>query len=169
MEEFRSYLSSRTIVRRAVSSFYTFIAMAARARWDQAPEEHRGVAARGWFLGRWLPTFLIIDGPIGRLLFSDASPFARRLTSGLPVLSSARDLLAEKTFRALRNGFAHWGFDWEVVGADSYVVAYDWERDLPSAKLHIEEADAFHICAYAVVEAVDDVLISQRAFRQDAV
>jgi hypothetical protein len=47
-----------------------------------------------------------------------------------------------------------------VVGHDSYVVAYDWERDLPMAKLHQEEADAFHICAFALVEVVNDVFLA---------
>jgi len=125
----------------------------------------RGVVARGWFLGRWLPTFLVIDGPIGRFFLSDTSPLVSRLGPAFPVLSAARDLLGEKSFRSLRNGFAHWGFDWEVVGRDSYIVAYDWDRDLPIAKLHQEEADAFHICAYAFIEVVDDILISERAFR----
>lgn len=166
--DLKLYLASRTIVRRAIQAFFTFISMSARARWDAVPEEHRAVAARGWFLGRWLPTFLVIDGPIGRFFMHDSSPLARRIGPSYPLLSAARDLIADKTFRTLRNGFAHWGFDWEVVNRDSYIVAYDWERDLPTAKLHLEEADAFHICAFALIELVDDVLISERAFQPDA-
>jgi hypothetical protein len=166
--EFGAYLSSRTIVRRAIQAVFTHMAMAARARWDSVAEEHRGIAARGWFLGRWLPTFLVIDGPVGRMFMHESSPLARRLGPSYPILAAARDLMADKTFRSLRNGFAHWGFDWEVVGKDSYVVAYDWERDLPTAKLHLEEADAFHICAFALIEVVDEVLVSERAFRPDA-
>ena len=67
--------------------------------------------------------------------------------------------MGDKVFRSLRNGFAHWGFDWEVIGRDSYVVAYDWDRDLPIAKLHQEEADAFHICAFALIEVINDVFL----------
>jgi hypothetical protein len=67
--------------------------------------------------------------------------------------------LNDRIFRLLRNGFAHWAFDWDVVGPDSYVVAYDWERDLPTAKLHLEEADAFHIVAFAVIEILNEVFI----------
>jgi len=166
--ELKQYLASRTIVRRAIATFFAQIAMAARARPDEVPMEYRAVASRGWFIGRWLPTFLIIDGPIGRFFLSESSPLARRLGSDLPILAAARDLIADKTFRTLRNGFAHWGFDWEVVGIDSYVVAYDWERDLPTAKVHLEEADAFHLCAFALIEVVEDVLISGRAFRPSA-
>lgn len=165
MEDLSAYLADRTIINRAITSFFTYISMASRANWKEAPIEHRSIVARGWFLGRWLPTFLVIDGPIGRLFLSKKSPLAVRLGPDLPVLSAARDLIGEKTFRTLRNGFAHWGFDWEVVGENSYIVAYDWERDLPTTKLRLEEADAFHICAYALIEVVDDVLISQRAFK----
>ena len=125
MMELKAYLASRTIVRRAITSFFTLMAMAARARWDTVPEEHRGVASRGWFLGRWLPTFLVIDGPIGRFFLHEASPLARRIGVTFPVLAAARDFIADKTFRSLRNGFAHWGFDWEAIGTDSFVVAYD--------------------------------------------
>lgn len=164
-EELRTYVRERTILKRAIESFFTHISMAARARWQDAPPDVRGVVARGWFLGRWLPTFLVIDGPIGRFFLNEASPLGRRASSGLyPVISSACSLIREKSFRTLRNGFAHWGFAWEVVDRDSFIVAYDWERDMPTVRLHREEADAFHMCAYAFIEVVNDVLISERAF-----
>lgn len=161
-QDLQEYLQSHTIVRRALNMFFTQIAMSARAQWRDAPEEVRGIAARGWFLGRWIPTFLIIDGPIGRFFSGANSPLSSRIGPHLPLLASARDFLNDRLFRTLRNGFAHWGFDWEVVGRESYVVAYDWERDLPSAKLHSKEADAFHIIAFAMIEILDDVIISQR-------
>jgi len=157
----RAYLANHAAVRRAVEMFFTFIAMAARARWQDTPEHFRGIAARGWFLGRWIPTFLIIDGPVGRFVLSEDSPIASRVASGSnPLLNSVRGFLNDRTFRLLRNGFAHWAFDWDVVGPDSYVVAYDWERDLPTAKLHLEEADAFHIVAFAVIEILSESFIS---------
>ena len=62
----------------------------------------------------------------------------------------------------MRNGFAHWGFDWEVVGSDSYIVIYNWEQDLPIVKIHLQEADAFHIAAFALIEILDEVIVSQR-------
>jgi hypothetical protein len=163
--ELRTYLRTHSIVRRALEMFYTHISMAARARWDEVPEHIRPITARGWFLGRWLPTFLIIDGPIGRFVCSDTSPLYSRLGPNRPILSAARDFLNDRLFKLLRNGFAHWGFDWEVVGRESYVIAYDWERDLPVAKLHQSQADAFHIIAFALVEVLDDVFISQRSGR----
>lgn len=157
----RRYLANHAAVRRAFEMFFTFIAMAARAKWQDAPEHSRGIAARGWFLSRWIPTFLIIDGPVGRFILSKDSPLAGVLESGsTPLLASVRSFLDDRTFRLLRNGFAHWAFDWDVVGPDSYVVAYDWERDLPTAKLHLEEADAFHIVAFAVIEVFNEAFIS---------
>lgn len=152
-----AYLAQNTIIRRASTMF---LAMAARAQWQDAPEEFRSVAARGWFLGRWLPTFLIIDGPVGRLVLADQSPLsAASTTNKAPFIHAVRTFLNDRTFRLLRNGFAHWSFDWEVVGPDSFVVAYDWERDLPTAKLHVEEADAYHISAFSIIEVIDDTFL----------
>jgi len=85
----RGYLGNHAAVRRAFEMFFTFIAMAASAKWQDAPEQFRGVAARGWFLGRWIPTFLI--GPVGRFVLSEDSPLATPLASGSrPLLQSAR-------------------------------------------------------------------------------
>jgi hypothetical protein len=74
-----STLGSRVSASPSVSSpqpytdlLFTSIAMSARADWQSAPISMRGVAARGWFLGRWIPTFLVLDGPILRFLTSEA-------------------------------------------------------------------------------------------------
>src|SRR5437762_3513491 len=155
-----AYLRAHTTLPRAIQMFFTSISMAARAKWDEAPEHIRGVVARGWFLGRWIPTFLIIDGPIGRFMVGDDSPLKRQYGEQFPVLTAAKDFLADRTFKLLRNGFAHWGFDWEVVGAESYVIAYDWERDLPTAKLHQTETDAYHIAAFSLVEVIEKSLLT---------
>lgn len=157
-----TYIRAHTTLPRAIEMFFTSISMAARARWEDAPERFRGVAARGWFLGRWIPTFLIIDGPIGRFMIGDDSPLKARYGATLPMLTAARDFLCDRTFKLLRNGFAHWGFDWEVVGGDSFVVAYDWERDLPTAKMHQSEADAYHIVTFSLVEALDRAMLRPR-------
>jgi len=162
------YLRSHTGLTRAVNMLFTFIATSSRARWQDAPVPVRPIAARGWFLGRWVPTFLVLDGPVGRFVCGDDSPLARYVGPSYPLLSDARGFLNNRTFRLLRNGFAHWAFDWEVVRNDSYVVAYDWERDLPVAKMHQLECDAYHIIAFALVEVLDEVFISQRAHEADA-
>ena len=46
---------------------------------QQAAAELRPLARRGWHLSRWLPTFLLIDGPLGRLLRDHQSPLAKIL------------------------------------------------------------------------------------------
>ena len=86
--ELKAFLRSRTVIRRAVQMFYTQIAMSARAQWDEVAEDIRPVTARGWFLSRWMPTFLIIDGPIERLLCGSPSPFEARLGSQYPLLTT---------------------------------------------------------------------------------
>jgi len=163
-----SYLRTHTGLHRAITMLFTFIAMSANAKWQDAPVQYRAVRARGWFLGRWVPTFLIVDGPIGRFFYGEDSPLRPWFGTNYPLLTSARDFLNDRLFRLLRNGFAHWAFDWEVVGGESYVVAYDFERDLPTAKMHQAECDAYHIVAFAVVEVLNEVFISQRADPPDA-
>ena len=109
--------------------------------------------------------FLNIDGPIGRFICKGGSPLFEILKSQYqtyPLLASARDFLNNSLFMKLRHGFAHWAFDWEVVGSESYVVSYDWETDILTAKVHQEEADAFHIVAFALIEIIDEVIISRR-------
>lgn len=157
--ELASYLRAHTTVPRAIEMLFTSVAMSARAQWQDAPEPFRPVAARGWFLGRWIPTFLIIDGPIGRFMTADGSPLVGRYGPEYPLLTAARDFLSERTFKLMRNGFAHWVFDWEVVGSESFVVAYDPERDLPIVKLHQAEADAYHIAAFALVQALHGTML----------
>lgn len=61
MANMHQHLAARTVVSRAVTSFFTLIGMAARARWVEVPEDHRGVAARGCFPSRWLSVFLVIE------------------------------------------------------------------------------------------------------------
>lgn len=150
--DLRRYLRIHSALPRALEMFFTYIALSARADWHSAPISMRPIAARAWFLGRWVPTFLVLDGPIGRFLCADDSPFKSRFGESLPLLTAARDFFNDRLFRLLRNGIAHWAFHWEIIADQSYLVAYDSERDLPTAKLHQEEADAFHIAAFGIIE-----------------
>jgi hypothetical protein len=159
----RDYLRVHTVVPRAFEMFFTHMAMAARARWQDVPADSRGIAARGWFIGRWLPTFLVIDGPLGRLMNDTGSPLTSDFGAKYPLFTAARNFLNERLFRLIRNGFAHWAFHWEVIGGESYLVAYDSERDLPAAKLHLSEADAFHIVAFSIIEVVHESFIRRSA------
>jgi len=164
-KDLEDYLKSHQILTHALKMFFTQIAMSARANWYDVPEEIRPIAAREWFLGRWIPTFLIIDGPIGRFMCKSGSPLFETLKSQYqryPFLASARDFLNSSLFMKLRHAFAHWAFDWEVAGNESYVVSYDWETDIPTAKLNQEEADAFRIASFALIEIIDEIIISKK-------
>lgn len=142
------YMARKPAALDAAQMLFTMIAMSARARWQDAPPQHRGTAARGWFLGRWIPTFLIIDGPIGRFL--DDSPLAR--VTDAPLLLGARQFLKEESFYALRNGFAHWSFSWDVADGESFLVVRSREKQKGSLRVSRAEADAFHLVAFALVQ-----------------
>jgi hypothetical protein len=156
--EMSGFLESRGMLGRSVQMFFTLIAMTARADWRTGPESIRSVLARGWFLGRWIPTFLIIDGPIGRF-FCRPSPLQQFLDEQHPLLCGASEFLGNRLFREVRHGFAHWAFDWESSSGDSTLVIYDRERDRSIARLHQRQADAFHIAAYALIEVWDEVVL----------
>lgn|SRR5260221_6496098 len=59
-EDVLAYLLANTTVRSAAEMLFTSVAMSARADWRVAPESMRAVVARGWFLGRWVPTFRLL-------------------------------------------------------------------------------------------------------------
>jgi hypothetical protein len=165
-KDLENYLVSHQIIARAIEMFFYNIGVSARNNWDEdVPEKFKPFVARGWFLGRWLPTFLIIDGPIGRFICKGGSPLFEKLKSQYqtyPLLASARDFLNNDLFTKLRNGFAHWAFDWVVVENESYIVSYDWQTDALTAKLHQEEADAFYIIAVQLILIVFEVIIARK-------
>jgi hypothetical protein len=150
-----AYLANNPSVGSAVEMLFTSIAMSARADWRAAPASMRGVAARGWFLGRWIPTFLVLDGPIMRFLTSEAF---RRQAVPSEFFRAVRSFFSNRDFMSLRHGFAHWSFSWEVAGGDSVIVALGRNQGEQVQVLRAE-ADAFHIITFALVEAVHDVFI----------
>ena len=58
-----AYLAATPSVANAVQMLFTSLAMSARADWRSVPNEFRGVAARGWFLGDGFPRFLSWTAP----------------------------------------------------------------------------------------------------------
>lgn len=89
--ELSDYLRVRSIIPRSLKMFVTHYAMAANADWTKVADDVKPIAARGWFLGRWLPTFLIIDGPVGRFVCGNDSPLYPHFGSTYPLLTAARD------------------------------------------------------------------------------
>ncbi len=148
-EDVAAYLKSNPSVASAAEMLFTSLAMSARADWRAVPEPHRGVAARGWFLGRWVPTFLVLDGPILRFLNSAA--FKRQEGRG-EFLRAVRSFFQARDFMALRHAFAHWSFSWTLNGEDSEIIATQGSSDIRVSR---KEIDALHILTFAVVEAID--------------
>ncbi|MBM3783511.1 MAG: hypothetical protein FJW30_04075 [Acidobacteria bacterium] len=157
-----SYLGRNPSVGSAVEMLFTSIAMSARADWRATPVSVRGVAARGWFLGRWIPTFLVLDGPIMRFLNSEA--FRRQTGSAVP-LRAVRAFFSNRDFMLLRHAFAHWSFSWRTDGNDSEILALGRSPD-EEVRVSRAEADAFHIITFALVEAVHDVFLEGRRTRR---
>lgn len=132
----------------AVDAFFAAIAMAASAQWWRSPLIHRGATARGWFIGRWLPTALVVDGPVVRFLRSQA--FRRLGDQSLQELRAVRRFLQEKTVVSFRHALAHWSFVWETHDDGNYVVCHD--RAGKVIALHQQEADAVHIVTFAIID-----------------
>jgi hypothetical protein len=154
-DDVRAYLAANPSVASAAEMLFTSIAMSARADWCSTPARVRGVAARGWFLGRWIPTFLVLDGPILRFL---NSPAFRRQTGSPEFLRAVRSFFHAQDFMALRHGFAHWSFTWVSNGNDSEIVVHGRASE-STVRVSRREVDAFHILTFAVVEAVHDVFL----------
>jgi hypothetical protein len=150
-----AYLAQNPSVGSAVQMLFTSLAMSARADWRSVPAQFRGVAARGGFLGRWIPTFLVLDGPVLRFLNSSAF---RRQEHCTDFLRGVRSFFQAKDFMALRHAFAHWSFSWTTDGIDSEIVALS-RSSSAEVRVSRKEADAFHILTFAVVEAIHDVFL----------
>jgi len=154
-EGVRVYLEGQPAVRSAAEMLITAIAMSANADWRQAPEVLRGTAARGWFLGRWLPTFLVVDGPISRFVSSEAF---RHQRAGAETFRAMRKFLRnDSLFWSVRNAFAHWSFGWEIVDRQSWIVIYDENEGSEKARLHQRQADALHMVSFSIVDALSEV------------
>lgn len=153
-EAVRVHLDARPAVRQAADMLVTATAMSANADWRRAPDVLRATAARGWFLNRWLPTFLIVDGPISDFMNSiDRRPKAIRPKA----FSAAKKLLDGNTFGSIRNAFAHWSFGWETKEREHWILIYDRDTGLETLRFHQQQGDALHMIAWSVVDALNQV------------
>ena len=121
------------------------LAMAAGVRWQDTKGDLQPLAYRGWHIGRWIPTFLLIDGPLGKLLRDTNSPIAQMLSEDArlkpqarlyPPLCSARDVFNCELFRMVRNGFAHWSFCWSGQGGEAMITIVDWKTGTEQERVH---------------------------------
>jgi hypothetical protein len=112
----------------------------------------------GTRIGRWLPTFLVIDGPLGRFLRSADSPLnelLRRAHSTYPTLAQARDTFSHDLFRQVRNGVGHWAFAWEQGDDGERLVCFHPESGKRTAEVSLLEAEGLHVASFAVIECLD--------------
>ncbi len=152
------YLDAKPIIQASCKSMLAHLAFAAGASWQDTKPILQPLYRPGWHIARWLPTFLLIDGPLGRLFKDPKSPLSRRLrgrNTGFPFLSEARDAFNHDTFRVLRNGFGHWSFEWIDGSPLSEIRIVNWESGEETARLSLLECEAFHFMTVSVVRMID--------------
>lgn len=164
LEEFRVYLQSYPIIQNTVETLLSHLAMSANVKWQDVPEIVQPLAQRGWHLGRWLPTFLIIDGPLGRILKDSNSPLntiLRNEYARYPLLTQARDVFNIDLFRLVRNGVGHWSFFWDEQKDGLYLNMVDWKTGKSTIKITVMEGEALHLVAFSVIEVFDHEMFSR--------
>jgi hypothetical protein len=72
----------------------------------------------------------------------------------IPCLAQARDAFNHELFRQVRNGVGHWSFIWETSNQDR-LITLDWETGKETAVVSIMEAEALHLLAFSIIEAID--------------
>jgi len=160
----RSYLQANPIIQETVETMLSHLAMASNTKWQNTPIEVRSVARRGWHINRWLPTFLIIDGPLGRVLLDMDSPMNKILKEKYetyPTLAQARDAFAHELFRQVRNGVGHWSICWEEQQGEEKIRIVDWKTGNTVTSITLFEGEALHLLAFSVIEVLD-----QEVFRK---
>lgn len=170
-EEFRIYLQSNPIIQDTVETLLSHLAMSANAKWQYTPVVVRSPAQRGWNLGRWLPTFLIIDGPLGRFLKDSKSPLnsiLKKEYSKYPLLTQARDIFNNGLFRLVRSGVGHWAFYWDACENGLYLVMVDWKTGKSTARISLMEGEALHLVAFSVIEVFDNEMFSRANPKQNS-
>lgn len=158
---FRSYLASNPIIVASCESMLAQLALTAGVRWENTAPVLQPLSRRGWHLGRWLPTFLLVKGPLGRLFTDTRSPLRKRLIdawSDFPFLCYVRDVFGSDEFRELRNGFGHWSFEW-IEEAEPSVRVIDWKTGEQTIRLSLLECEAFHFLTASTVRAIDTRLM----------
>jgi len=153
-----AYLQRNPVIQESVATLLASFAITANARWEGVPAIQRPLARAGSRLARWLPTFLIVDGPLGRVLRDADSPLnevLRRRPRSFPALEQGRDLFNDDFFRLVRNGFGHWSFVWRDAGHGPQIDIIDWKTGAITATLTLLEAEALHVASFSMIEALD--------------
>jgi hypothetical protein len=163
-DEFRSYLLAKPIILQSVHTLLAHLAMTANVRWQDIQGVVQPLARQGWHIARWLPTFLVIDGPLGHFLKMADSPsnvLLRRDYAKYQVLAEARDAFNHDLFRHVRNGVGHWSFQWQEAENGPRLVMMNWKTGQPTATITLLEAEAIHLVSFSVIEVLDRAVFSQ--------
>lgn len=161
--EFGDYLRGNPIIQGTVHSLLSHLMMASHGQWQDVPLPGRLIARHGSMINRWLPTFLIIDGPLGRFLRNADSPLnimLRMHHTSYPLLAQARDLFNHDLFRKVRNGVGHWSFTFEHRNSIEHLVCFDWQSGKRTVEITISEAEALHLASFSAIECLDHELFS---------
>ncbi len=132
--------------------------MASGIKWQDTAPALQPLSRRGWYLGRWVPTFLIIDGPLGRIIKNPESPLnsiLRQQYKIYPPLCQVRDVFNTDLFRQVRNGVGHWSFLWDEKDSKPRIVVIDWQSGEQTAEITLMEGEALHLVAFSVIEVLD--------------
>jgi len=162
--KFSTYLKANPIIQETVETMLATSAMAANVRWQDIAMPIQPLARRGWHINRWLPTFLLISGPLGLFLKGEDSPLKTVLRDNYakyPTLAQARDVFNHDIFRRLRNGVGHWSFLWQENNGGSQLVMVDWKTGVTDITITLLEAEAFHLVSFSVIEVLDKEIFSR--------
>jgi hypothetical protein len=160
--ELSLYLTANPVIGQSIETVLAQLAFSAGVEAAPSNPLLRELAHRGQHLSRWLPTFLLIDGPLGRLLRQRPSPLATRLSVAYaqsPLLASARDAFNDNLFRKVRNGFAHWSFTWRAVGTSAQIAIFHFESGVQEAEVSLLEAEALHYLSTSVIQTLDEEVL----------
>ena len=147
-QQFATYLHQNPVIQLTVESLIEYMAAATLGGPQDADKGLRNLADRGARLTAWLPTFLIIDGPLGHFLRDPDSPLnalLREQHATYPILAQARDLFNHDLFRRVRNAFAHWSFF--LRPGDDRVICLNWDTGQTSVEITPIEAEALHLAS----------------------
>ena len=161
-EELSRYLIANPVIVKSIETVLAQLAFSAGVEPNPSNPILQQLADRGRHLSRWLPTFLVVDGPLGRLLRQRPSPLAVRLSSvrsQWPLLASGRDAFNDDLFRKVRNGFAHWSFTWCSVGTSAQISVFHFETGVQEAELSLLEAEALHYLSASIIQTIDEEVL----------
>jgi hypothetical protein len=161
---FTSYLRDRQIIQRSIYSFLAHIGVAMLPRKEIvfpseiAKKMSPDFSFEGYCLSWWLPTFLVLDGPLGQILRDSQSPLnliLRTHASTYPILADVRKAFNKPLFRELRNGVAHWAFVFEPdIDGIHRLVCFDLSGK-KTVEVSIFEADALARLSLCTIKCLD--------------